>query len=96
MIAAGNRGSAGVAGSGDGAFANRSSALDGANVPDVPMKPPSAPRLPTTRWQGMTGRQITWIARQAMPSFLLMCAAVLLIWFFPGLVTWLPQQMKMG
>ena len=46
--------------------------------------------------QGMTGRQITWIARQAMPSFLLMCVAVLLIWFFPGLVTWLPQQMKMG
>ena len=46
--------------------------------------------------QGMTGRQITWIARQAMPSFLLMCAAVLLIWYFPGLVTWLPQQMKMG
>ncbi len=46
--------------------------------------------------QGMTGRQITWIARQALPSFLLMCAAVLLIWFFPGLVTWLPQQMKLG
>ncbi len=46
--------------------------------------------------QGMTGRQITWIARQAMPSFLLMCLAVLLIWFFPGLVTWLPQQMKLG
>ena len=46
--------------------------------------------------QGMTGRQITWIARQAMPSFLLMCVAVLLIWFFPGLVTWLPQQMKLG
>jgi len=46
--------------------------------------------------QGMTGRQITWIARQAMPSFFLMCAAVLLIWFFPGLVTWLPQQMKLG
>ena len=44
--------------------------------------------------QGMTGRQITWIARQAMPSFLLMCAAVLLIWYFPGLVTWLPQQMR--
>jgi len=46
--------------------------------------------------QGMTGRQITWIARQAMPSFLLMCVAVLLIWYFPGLVTWLPQQMKLG
>ena len=46
--------------------------------------------------QGMTDRQITWIARQALPMFLLMCAAVLLIWFFPGLVTWLPAQMKLG
>ena len=46
--------------------------------------------------QGMTGRQITWIARQALPMFLLMCAAVLLIWFFPELVTWLPRQMKLG
>jgi TRAP-type C4-dicarboxylate transport system permease large subunit len=46
--------------------------------------------------QGMTHRQITWIARQALPMFLLMCAAVLLIWFFPALVTWLPQKMKLG
>ena len=46
--------------------------------------------------QGMTGRQITWIARQALPSFLLMGVAVLLIWFFPDLVTGLPRQMKMG
>lgn len=46
--------------------------------------------------QGMTGRQIGWIARQAVPMFALMCAAVLLIWFFPALVTWLPQQMKLG
>jgi tripartite ATP-independent transporter DctM subunit len=46
--------------------------------------------------QAMTGKQITWIARQAMPSFLLMCVAVLLIWFFPALVTWMPAQMKMG
>jgi tripartite ATP-independent transporter DctM subunit len=46
--------------------------------------------------QGMTGRQITWIARQALPMFYLMIAAVLLIWFFPGLVTLLPQQMKLG
>ena len=36
------------------------------------------------------------IARHAMPSFLLMCAAVLLIWFFPDLVTALPRQMKLG
>jgi len=46
--------------------------------------------------QGMTGKQITWIARHAMPSFLMMCAAVLLIWFFPDLVTALPRQMKLG
>jgi tripartite ATP-independent transporter DctM subunit len=46
--------------------------------------------------QGMTGKQITWIAREAVPSFLLMCVAVLLIWFFPDLVTGLPRQMKLG
>jgi C4-dicarboxylate transporter, DctM subunit len=46
--------------------------------------------------QGMTGKEISWIARQAVPMFLLICAAVLLIWFFPALVTWLPQQMKLG
>jgi tripartite ATP-independent transporter DctM subunit len=46
--------------------------------------------------QGMTGRQITWIGWQALPMFLLMCGAVLAIWFFPGLVTWLPAQMKLG
>jgi tripartite ATP-independent transporter DctM subunit len=45
--------------------------------------------------QGMTGRQITWIARHTLPMFFLMCAAVLAIWFFPQLVTLLPQQMKM-
>ncbi|HEX6136765.1 MAG TPA: TRAP transporter large permease subunit [Casimicrobiaceae bacterium] len=45
--------------------------------------------------QGMTGRQITWIARQTLPMFFLMCAAVLLIWYFPALVTLLPQHMKM-
>jgi tripartite ATP-independent transporter DctM subunit len=46
--------------------------------------------------QGMTQRQITWIARQALPMFYLIIAAVLLIWLFPQLVTALPQQMKMG
>ena len=43
--------------------------------------------------QGMTGRDLGWIARVTVPMFLLMCAAVLLIWLLPGLVTWLPQQM---
>ncbi len=43
--------------------------------------------------QGMTGRQITWIARHTLPMFYLMIVAVLAIYFVPGLVTWLPQQM---
>ena len=43
--------------------------------------------------QGMTGRQLTWIARVTMPMFFLMCVAVSLIYVFPDIVTWLPQQM---
>jgi tripartite ATP-independent transporter DctM subunit len=43
--------------------------------------------------QGMTGRELTWIARVTLPMFLLMCAAVALIYAFPAIVTWLPQQM---
>jgi tripartite ATP-independent transporter DctM subunit len=43
--------------------------------------------------QGMTGRQITYIARTAVPMFLLMCVAVLVIYVFPQLVTFLPEQM---
>jgi tripartite ATP-independent transporter DctM subunit len=46
--------------------------------------------------QGMTKRQITWIARETLPMFGLMIVAVLLIWFFPDLVTALPRQMKLG
>jgi C4-dicarboxylate transporter DctM subunit len=45
--------------------------------------------------QGMTNKQITWIARQALPMFYLMCVAVLLIWYFPDLVTLLPRHMKL-
>jgi len=43
--------------------------------------------------QGMTGRQITYIARTAFPMFLLMVAAVLMIYFVPWLVTFLPNRM---
>jgi len=43
--------------------------------------------------QGMTGHEITYIARVAFPLFLLMVVAVALIYFVPGLVTWLPTQM---
>ncbi|MBK6006724.1 TRAP transporter large permease subunit [Ramlibacter ginsenosidimutans] len=43
--------------------------------------------------QGMTGREITWIARVTMPFFFLMCGMVLLLWFVPQLATWLPSHM---
>ena len=43
--------------------------------------------------QGMTGRELPWIAKVALPMFLLMCFAVVLLYVFPGIVTWLPQQM---
>jgi len=43
--------------------------------------------------QGMTGRQLPWIAKVTMPMFLMMCLAVALIYVFPGIVSWLPQQM---
>ena len=44
--------------------------------------------------QGMTGRDIGWIARVTFPFFLLMVAACGLIYVLPGIVTWLPAQMK--
>jgi tripartite ATP-independent transporter DctM subunit len=43
--------------------------------------------------QGMTGRQMTMIAREATPMFLLLVAAVFTVYFAPELATWLPQQM---
>jgi C4-dicarboxylate transporter DctM subunit len=43
--------------------------------------------------QGMTGKQLPWIARTAMPAFFLMMAAVGLLYAFPGIITWLPQRM---
>ena len=43
--------------------------------------------------QGMTGKQLLWIAKVTMPMFFLMCGAVALIYIFPGIVSWLPQQM---
>ena len=44
--------------------------------------------------QGMTQREIGWIAKVTLPFFFLMIAAVGLIYFFPQIVTALPQQMK--
>jgi C4-dicarboxylate transporter, DctM subunit len=45
--------------------------------------------------QGMTKRELTYIARVTLPMFFLMCAAVLIIYFFPGIATWLPANMKL-
>ena len=44
--------------------------------------------------QGMTGRQLPYIARVTLPMFFLMVVAVILLYLFPELITWLPQQMK--
>jgi len=43
--------------------------------------------------QGMTKKQITWIARNALPMLCLMIVATLMIYLFPQLVTFLPKQM---
>ena len=43
--------------------------------------------------QGMTGRQLPWIARVTMPLFFLMVVAVFVIYFVPEIVTWLPRKM---
>jgi tripartite ATP-independent transporter DctM subunit len=43
--------------------------------------------------QGMTQRDITWIARVCMPYFFLMVLALVLLWWFPQIVTWLPSRM---
>jgi C4-dicarboxylate transporter, DctM subunit len=44
--------------------------------------------------QGMTGREIGWIAKVTLPFFVLMIAAVGLIYVFPQIVTFLPAQMR--
>jgi tripartite ATP-independent transporter DctM subunit len=43
--------------------------------------------------QGLTGRQVPWIARQAAPFFGLLVLAVVLIWLFPQIVFFLPGLM---
>ncbi len=46
--------------------------------------------------QGMTRREIGYIARVALPFFLLMLAALALIYFVPDIVTYLPRRMRGG
>ena len=43
--------------------------------------------------QGLTGRNILYVARAALPFFVLLVVAVVLVTLFPGIVTYLPNQM---
>lgn len=43
--------------------------------------------------QALTGRDIFWIARAALPFFLLLVVAVILVTAFPIIVTYLPSRM---
>ncbi len=43
--------------------------------------------------QGLTKREMTWLARTALPLFVLMLVAVLMTYFVPDVVLWLPRQM---
>jgi C4-dicarboxylate transporter, DctM subunit len=43
--------------------------------------------------QGMTNHHIVFIARTALPMFLVMCLAVVIIAVFPEIATFLPEQM---
>jgi TRAP-type C4-dicarboxylate transport system permease large subunit len=44
--------------------------------------------------QGMTGHEINYIARAAVPFFVLMCVMVVILVAFPELATWLPETMR--
>jgi C4-dicarboxylate transporter DctM subunit len=44
--------------------------------------------------QGMTNKQVPWIAKVTLPMFFLIVAALALIYAFPELVMWLPRSMK--
>ena len=43
--------------------------------------------------QGMTQKDILYLAKVTLPFFLLMCAMVVLLYLVPGIATWLPSQM---
>ncbi|WP_323000193.1 TRAP transporter large permease subunit [Castellaniella sp.] len=43
--------------------------------------------------QSMTRKEITYIARVCAPYFSLMMLLLVVLWFFPGLATWLPSHM---
>jgi len=42
--------------------------------------------------QGLTGKNLSFIARAVLPFFLIMTGLVFVMAFFPELVTWLPSK----
>jgi tripartite ATP-independent transporter DctM subunit len=46
--------------------------------------------------QSLTGRDLLYLARAALPFFLIMVLMVALLILFPGIATWLPGQMTRG
>ncbi len=46
--------------------------------------------------QGLTGKDIFTVAKAAFPFFMLMIAAVLIVWIFPEIVSYLPSKMFKG
>jgi len=46
--------------------------------------------------QSLTGRNILFVAKAALPFFFLLVAAVLIVTVFPQIVTWLPNSMSRG
>ncbi|MCB2109646.1 MAG: TRAP transporter large permease subunit [Defluviimonas sp.] len=44
--------------------------------------------------QGMTGHEMSFIARAAIPMFLIMVVMVFVLIAFPGLATWLPDNIR--
>lgn len=43
--------------------------------------------------QGMTGKSLAFVSRAAFPFFILLVLAVALLWYVPGVATWLPSKM---
>ncbi len=46
--------------------------------------------------QGMTGHEMNFIAKAAIPMFLIMVVMVFVLIFFPDLATWLPDNIRKG
>jgi C4-dicarboxylate transporter, DctM subunit len=44
-------------------------------------------------FQGISGRSLGFIAREAMPFFILMCVAVGLLTVFPQFAIWSPNEL---